>query len=151
MTAWADLREKALFGLIDGLNGAVGLVIGLLHSHAAASLIFVALLARAGSSSVSMAGAQYEADDSTPDQAIRWGRVAAMGVGYLASALVPGIGFAYSTHLGVIIFVPACIVILAAITWTRSRSTGWLKAAVTTVVIFALAVGAGLLASFVAG
>jgi hypothetical protein len=131
MTAWADLREKALFGLIDGLNGAVGLVIGLLHSHAAASLIFVALLARAGSSSVSMAGAQYEADDSTPDQAIRWGRVAAMGVGYLASALVPGI--------------------LAAITWTRSRSTGWLKAAVTTVVIFALAVGAGLLASLVAG
>jgi hypothetical protein len=74
-----------------------------------------------------------------------------MGVGYLASALVPGIGFAYSTHLGVIIFVPACIVILAAITWTRSRSTGWLKAAVTTVVIFALAVGAGLLASLVAG
>lgn len=151
MRIWADLEEKALFGLVDGLNGAVGLTIGLLRSHAAAALIFVALLARAGSSSVSMAGAQYEADDSAPDQAIRWGRVAAMGAGYLASALVPGLGFLVGIHMGMIVFVPAAIAVLAVITWTRARSTGWLKAAITTIVIFILAVAAGLLASLAGG
>jgi hypothetical protein len=151
VSTWRDLEEKALFGLIDGLNGAVGLTIGLARSHAAATLIFVALLARAGSSSVSMAGAQYEADDTAPNQSIRWGRVAAMGVGYLASALLPGVGFAFSLHTGWVVFVPAAIAILVAITWTRSARCGWAKAIVTTAVIFILAVAVGLAASLAGG
>jgi hypothetical protein len=140
---WRDFREKALFGLVDGLNGAVGLTIGLLRAHAAAALIFVALLARAGSSSVSMAGAQYESDDSAPSGAVRWGRVAAMGLGYLTSALLPGLGFAFSRQLGIAVFVPVTIV-----TWTRAGREGWLRAAATTLIIFVLAVAAGLAASF---
>src|ERR1035441_4511259 len=149
--SWRDLKDRALFGLVDGLNGAVGLVIGLERSHAAAALIFVALLARAGSSSVSMAGAQYEADDTAPDQTVRWGRVGAMGIGYLVAALAPGIGFLGGNRPGFIVFVPATVVILSVITWTRSRQAGWLKATLTTLVIFVLAVAAGLLASLVAG
>jgi VIT1/CCC1 family predicted Fe2+/Mn2+ transporter len=148
---WKDLEEKALFGLVDGLNGAVGLIIGLSRSHAAAQLIFVALLARAGSSSVSMAGAQYEADDSAPNQKIRWGRVAAMGAGYLASALLPGAGFAFNLHAGWVILIPTTLAILSAITWTRAKKAGWVKAAATTALIFILAVAAGLAASLVAG
>jgi hypothetical protein len=134
---WKDFSDAALFGLIDGLNGAVGLIIGLLHVHAAAALIFTAILARAGASCVSMAGAQFESSD-TSARKVRYTRVAAMGTGYLCSALLPGLGF-----------IPVTLVILAAITWTRSRRVGWLKAAVTTLVIFVLAVGAGLLAGLV--
>jgi VIT1/CCC1 family predicted Fe2+/Mn2+ transporter len=145
---WRDFREKALFGLVDGLNGAVGLTIGLLRAHAAAALIFVALLARAGSSSVSMAGAQYESDDSAPSGAVRWGRVAAMGLGYLTSALLPGLGFAFSRQLGIAVFVPVTIVVLTVVTWTRAGREGWLRAAATTLIIFVLAVAAGLAASF---
>lgn len=141
-----ELREKALFGLIDGLNGAVGLVIGLLHANAAATLIFVALLARAGSSAVSMAGAQFESGQTT-DNRQRMGLVAAMGLGYLTSALIPGLGFAFGLRPGVLVFIPASIAILAIITWARAHHDGWLKAAITTLVIFILAVAAGLLAS----
>lgn len=144
---YRDLSQAGLFGLIDGLNGMVGLVIGLGHIHAAASIIFTALLARAGSSSISMAGAQYEADDSAASQRVRWLRIAAMGGGYLTSALIPGIGFGVSLSLGFIFFIPATLVILTCITWFRSGKVGWLKAAATTLVIFGLAVGAGLLAS----
>jgi hypothetical protein len=85
------LREQALFGLIDGLNGAVGLAIGLLRLHSAADVILVALLARAGSSAVSMAGAQYQADESGDTHLVRMSRVAAMGLGYLTSAIAPGL------------------------------------------------------------
>jgi hypothetical protein len=98
-----------------------------------------------------MAGAQYEADDTAPNQSIRWGRVAAMGVGYLASALIPGIGFAFSLRAGWIVFIPTAITILVVITWTRSARCGWAKAAVTTAAIFILAVAAGLAASLIGG
>jgi hypothetical protein len=147
------LSQPGLFGLIDGLNGMVGLVIGLSRSHAAASLIFVALLARAGSSSVSMAGAQYQAGDQDASRRVRWGRIAAMGFGYLISALVPGSGFAVSTELGWAVFIPATAVILTGIMWFRSSQPGigWAKAAATTLTIFVLAVGAGFLASLAGG
>ena len=144
---WRDFSQAGLFGLIDGLNGMVGLVIGLMRVHAIATVIFVALLARSGSSSVSMAGAQYESDDTASSRRVRWGRIAAMGAGYLASALLPGLGFSVSTHAGLIVFIPATILILAVITWFRSGKVGWPVAALTTLTIFALAVGAGFLAS----
>lgn len=145
---WKDFSDAALFGLIDGLNGAVGLTIGLLHVHAAAALIFTALLARAGASCVSMAGAQFESSD-TSARKVRYTRVAAMGLGYLTSALLPGLGFAFNIHLGIVVFIPVTAAILTVITWTRSRRVGWVKAAVTTLVIFVLAVGAGLAAGLV--
>ncbi len=146
---WNDLREKALFGLIDGLNGAVGLIIGLLHAHAAPALIFIALMARAGSSSVSMAGAQYQADTTATSRLTKWGCVIAMGLGYLTSALIPGLGFAFSTRVGLAIFIPATVLILGTITWYRSGEAGWVKAAATTLVIFVVAVVVGLAASVV--
>jgi hypothetical protein len=126
----------------------VGLVIGLTRVHAAAAVIFTALLARAGSSAVSMAGAQYESDDD-PDagQRLRWLRIAAMGFGYLVSALLPGLGFGFGARAGWLVFVPLTAVMLAAITAFRAGRAGWVKAAGTTLVIFGLAVGAGLLAS----
>ena len=144
---WRDFSQAGLFGLIDGLNGMVGLVIGLMRVHALAAVVFVALLARAGSSSISMAGAEYESDDTAGSRRVRWGRIAAMGCGYLTSALVPGLGFSVSTHAGLIMFIPATILILMAITWFRSGKVGWPVAAATTLTIFALAVGAGFLAS----
>ena len=70
-----------------------------------------------------------------------------MGGGYLTSALVPGLGFSVSKAAGWVIFVPATVTVLAAVTWFRSAADGWLRAAVTTVVIFVLAVAAGLAAS----
>lgn len=145
--SWRDFSQAGLFGLIDGLNGMVGLVIGLMRDRAAASLIFVALLARAGSSSVSMAGAQYEADDTPASRRVRWGKVTAMGCGYLTSALLPGIGFSVSTAAGLAVFIPATVVVLVCITWFRSGRAGWAHAAATTALIFGLAVAAGLLAS----
>ncbi len=141
-----QLREKALFGLIDGLNGAVGLTIGLLHAHAAATLVFVALLARAGSSAVSMAGAQFQSGSETNNR-LRMGLVTAMGLGYLTSALLPGLGFAFGLRPGVLVFVPASIAILIVITWARAHHDGWPKASMTTLVVFVLAVATGLLAS----
>lgn len=190
VTRWRELSQAGLFGLIDGLNGMVGLVIGLSRVHAVTAVIFTALLARAGSSAVSMAGAQYESSDlpgliakprvalseeeaarfretfadkaerepllvlvprrETPPDAsarVRWLRIAAMGGGYLASALLPGLGFAVSLRAGWALFVPATVAVLASVTWFRSGTVGWRKATVTTLVIFGLAVGAGLLAS----
>lgn len=144
-----SIKDQYLFGLVDGLNGLAGLVIGLLHVHAAAAIIFTAILARAGASCVSMAGAQYESDNSSPTLRARMAKVGAMGVGYLTSALLPGLGFAFNIHLGIVVFIPVTAVVLAAITWTRSRRVGWVKAAITTIVIFVLAVGAGLLAGLV--
>jgi hypothetical protein len=141
------LRSQFLFGCVDGLNGMVGLVIGLLRVHAAASIIFVALLARAGSSSVSMAGAEYESDDTSPNRRVKAGRVTAMGLGYLSSALVPGLGFAFNVRVGLAVFIPASITVLVVITWFRSGRSGWVRAGATTVTIFILAVAAGLLAS----
>lgn len=145
--SWRDYSQAGLFGLIDGLNGMVGLVIGLMRVHAAAAVIFVALLARAGSSSVSMAGAQYQSDDTAGSGRVRWGRIAAMGCGYLTSALLPGLGFSAGTHAGLVVFVPATVLVLAGIIWFRSGRAGWWRAAAATLLIFALAVAAGLLAS----
>jgi hypothetical protein len=139
------VAASALFGLIDGLNGAVGLIVGLLHAHAAASLIFVAILSRAGASSVSMAGAEYESAESGKGW-LRTQKVAAMGAGYLTSALLPGLGFAFGIRPGLIVFVPASIAILGVVAWYRHTEVGWRKAIITTVVIFALAVIVGLLA-----
>lgn len=76
-------------------------------------------------------------------------RVGAMGLGYVASAVAPGLGFAFSVRAGVVVAIPATVAVLAVIIWVRSKSVGWVKAAVTTVAIFLLAVGAGLLASLV--
>jgi hypothetical protein len=126
-----------------------GLVIGLTRVHAAAAVIFVAVLARAGSSSVSMAGAQYQSEDGAGRA--RWGRIAAMGLGYLTSALLPGLGFALGIRAGWIVFVPATAAVLAVVTWFRSGTAGWLRAAATTAAIFVLAVGAGLLAALAGG
>jgi hypothetical protein len=145
-----EFRDRFLFGLVDGINGAVGLVIGLLRSHAAAQIILVGLLARAGSSGVSMAGAQYESDDTGDPRRLVFGRVAAMGAGYLCSALLPGLGFALGIRVGLIIFIPATLLILATITWFRSRHERLRVATATTLVIFGLAVLTGFLASLVA-
>lgn len=144
---WRDYSQAGLFGLTDGLNGMVGLVTGLMRVHTAASVIFVALLARAGASGVSMAGAQYQSEGPEVRTRVRWGRIAAMGFGYSLSALVPGLGFAISTRAGLIFFIPATIAVLAGITWFRSGKIGWRKATTTTLIIFVLAVAAGLLAS----
>lgn len=84
-----DLSETGLFGLIDGLNGMVGLVVGLGRSGEAAAVIFAAVLSRAGSSAVSMAGAQYQAGDRGVGPLVRWARIAAMAIGYLISAIIP--------------------------------------------------------------
>lgn len=145
--SWHELSQAGLFGLIDGLNGMAGLVIGLTRVHAAAAVVFTALLARAGSSSVSMAGAQYASDESLAPPRLRWARITAMGLGYLISALIPGLGFSASTRAGLIVFIPATVVILAGITWFRAGRAGWRMAAVTTLVIFIVAAGAGFAAS----
>lgn len=144
---WRDYSQAGLFGLTDGLNGMVGLVTGLMRVHTAASVIFVALLARAGASGVSMAGAQYQSEGPEVRRRVRWGRVAAMGFGYSLSALVPGFGFAISTQAGLIFFVPATTMVLFGVTWFRSGKAGWRKATMTTLIIFTLAVVAGFLAS----
>lgn len=146
---WRELAVPGLFGLIDGLNGMVGLVIGLSHSRVRHELIFIALLARAGSSAVSMAGAQYQAGSDGKDPRARWGGIAAMGLGYLTSALLPGLGFAVSSRLGWTVFIPATVIILTGIAWFRESApgVGWARAVLTTLLIFGLAVGAGLLAS----
>lgn len=143
----APYTTAALFGCVDGLNGMVGLVIGLMRVHALSSVIFVALLARAGSSSISMAGAEYESDEDSPSRRIKMGKVTAMGLGYLSSALVPGLGFAFNVRVGLAVFIPASVTVLVAITWFRSGRSGWVRAGATTVTIFILAVAAGLLAS----
>jgi hypothetical protein len=135
--------------LIDGVNGAVGLVIGLLGSGAGPAIVLAALLARAGSSAVSMAGAEYEANDDKVSRRVRVNRVAAMGGGYLTSALLPGLGFAVSSSVGLSVFIPATIAILLLISWFRHRKVGWVSALMTTLIVFFLAVGAGLLASLV--
>ena len=147
--SFGDLREQFVFGLVDGINGAAGLVIGLLGSSASSAIILTALTARAGSSAVSMAGAQYESDESKLPRELRLGRVAAMGGGYLTSALLPGLGFAVGIEVGVAVFVPSAAVILVVIAWARHRRAGWAKAVLTTLAIFAMAIGAGLLASAV--
>ena len=143
---FTELRQQYLFGLMDGLNGAVGLVIGLLNSSAAASVILVALLSRAFSSSISMAGAQYQSDEVPAGRARR---TMAMGVGYLSSAALPGVGFTVSIHAGVAVFIPSAVVILGVIIWVRHEHGGWVKATVTTLTIFVLAVAAGFLASLI--
>ena len=147
--SFGDLREQFVFGLVDGINGAAGLVIGLLGSSASSAIILTALTARAGSSAVSMAGAQYQSDQSELPRKLRLGRVAAMGGGYLTSALLPGLGFAVGIEVGVAVFVPSAAVILVVIAWARHRRAGWAKAVLTTLAIFAMAIGAGLLASAV--
>ena len=139
-----------MFGLVDGINGAVGLVIGLVDSHAGAEIILVALLSRAWSSGVSMAGAQYESDASGDPRRLVFGRVGAMGAGYLTSATLPGLGFAFGIHAGLIVFIPATLLVLATIIWFRSRHERLVVATATTLVIFGLAVLTGFLASLVA-
>lgn len=145
-----EFRDRFLFGLVDGINGAVGLVIGLLRSHATAEIILVALLSRAWSSGVSMAGAQYESDVSGDSRRLVFGRVGAMGAGYLSSAMLPGLGFALGIHLGLVVFIPGTLLILATIIWFRSRHERLVVASATTLVIFGLAVLTGFLASLVA-
>lgn len=150
MLRLGEFKDRFLFGLVDGINGAVGLVIGLMRSHAASQIILVALLSRAWSSGVSMAGAQYESDATGDPRRLVFGRVGAMGAGYLTSAMLPGLGFALGINAGLIIFIPATLLILVTIIWFRSRQERLLVATATTMVIFGLAVLTGFLASVVA-
>jgi hypothetical protein len=144
---FAPYTQASLFGFVDGVNGLTGLIFGLLLAHTTSAIIFTAILARAWSSAISMAGAEYESDTEPASRKVKIGKVAAMGLGYLASAMLPGLGFASSIRAGLAVFIPAVIVVLAVITWFRSGRSGWVKAGLTTVTIFTLAVAAGLLAS----
>lgn len=144
---FAPYTQASLFGFVDGINGLTGLIIGLLFSHAASAIIFTAILARAWSSSVSMAGAQFESDTEQASRKVKAGKVTAMGLGYLASAMLPGLGFGLGIRAGIAVFIPAVVIVLAVITWFRAGRSGWVKAGATTVTIFILAVAAGLLAS----
>lgn len=136
-------REAFNFGLIDGVNGAAGLVIGLVSADAAAAVIFVALLSRAGASGVSMAGAEFESDTSSSTRRERAIRVGAMWAGYVIAALAPGLGFAADRRAGLLVFVPTTILILLAVSWFRAGRVGWPRAILTTLAIFTLAIGAG--------
>lgn len=144
---FAPYTQAGLFGFVDGVNGLTGLVVGLLLSHAASALIFTAILARAWSSAISMAGAEYESDAEPVSRKVKTGKVTAMGLGYLASAMIPGLGFGVGIRAGLALFIPAVVVVLVVITWFRSGRSGWVRAGATTVTIFILAVAAGLLAS----
>jgi hypothetical protein len=138
------------FGIIDGLNGAIGLIVSLLWAKAATGLIVAALLARAGSSSISMGGAEYETDADEETRRVRLERVLAMMAGYLISALVPGAGFLISRHVGTIWVFPTTAACLGAIIWARSRLHPLKSAVLLTLGIFGAAVGAGILASVIA-
>ena len=140
-------REKSLFGLIDGLNGATGLIVGLLMVQASVRTILVALLAVGGASTVSMAGAEYLSDE--PNDKVLLKKVVAMGLGFLAGTLLPGLGFIFSVGCGALLLVPMAALLLLIVIRFRADKAGWTKASVATIVIFGLAVGAGLLANLV--
>jgi len=136
---------------MDGLNGAVGLVVSFLWAKAATKLIVTALLARAGSSSISMGGAEYETDEDEEPVRTRVLRVLSMMAGYLVSAVIPGAGYLVSRHAGTVWLVPSTAACLSVVVWARSRQHPLWKALLITTVIFSAAVGAGILASIVGG
>jgi hypothetical protein len=141
------LKSSYIFGLIDGLNGAVGLIVSLSWHKAGSVLIITALLARAGSSAVSMGGAQYMADEHK--DSYKHLRVVAMIGGYLTSALGTGVGFLFSQSLGHIVTIIVSVVCLAVIVYARSRTQVLWKALLVTLGIFGTAVGVGIGAALI--
>src|ERR1035437_5950842 len=122
------LVGQCIFGAVDGLNGAVGLLVGLLAAHAATNLIVVGIIAQAIPSTVSMAGAEFESDEETETRHVRLAKVAAMAIGFLGASIAPAAGFFFSRHLGVAALPPICTTLLFAISAKRPERHGWLNA-----------------------
>jgi VIT1/CCC1 family predicted Fe2+/Mn2+ transporter len=142
------LKAQFLMGFVDGLNGTVAIILAMvLTLHSAANAITVAILAKAVSSGVSMGGAQYQEDEQMGVKYQRFPRVASMALGYLFSALVPVIGYFVSRSVGNWLLVPTTVLCLLVIVSFNARRDGWLKSSLTTLIIFTVAVGAGLIVS----
>ena len=139
-------KDTMLFGMIDGLNGTVGILVGLLASGASAKSIAVALAGKTIASAISMGGAEYEADPTANPKLMR-AKVIAMGIGYSLASLLPGIGFFFTRQFGIILFIPITIFFLFLMSQFRAQNLGWRRSIVRTLVIFFLAVGGGILAS----
>ena len=149
---WQDYKDPYLFGLGDGLNGGTALIISSLFSNIAALLIFMFVFSRAISSMISMGGQEYletRLDENQPTRIVSE-KVAGMGAGYLTSALFPGLGFLIGLQFGKIWFMPMTILMLAVQIYAR-RVHGYKISVIVTSLIFAGAVGAGLLASYLFG
>lgn len=144
--SWGSLGHEWTFGAVDGLNGSVGLIVGMLAAHAATPAIVAAVLASAAASTVSMAGAQYEADDDVEATTVRWARVGAMGVGYLTASILPAIGFFLSRSAGKLLLPLVAAVMLGLIATGHTHRHSWPAAIAGSVIIFALAVTVGVAA-----
>jgi VIT1/CCC1 family predicted Fe2+/Mn2+ transporter len=142
------LKAQFLMGFVDGLNGTVAIILAMvLTLHSAANAITVAILAKAVSSGVSMGGAQYQEDEQMGVKNQRIPRVISMALGYLFSALVPVVGYFVSRSIGNWLLVPTTALCLLIIVLFNAKRDGWLKSSLTTLIIFTIAVGAGLIVS----
>jgi VIT1/CCC1 family predicted Fe2+/Mn2+ transporter len=139
-------KDTMLFGMIDGLNGTVGVLIGLLAGNASAKSIAIALASKTIASAISMGAAEYDSDVVGSPKMMR-AKVITMGIGYSLASLLPGIGFFFSRQLGIVLFVPITIFFLFIMSQFRAQNLGWRRSIIRTLVIFFLAVGGGILAS----
>jgi VIT1/CCC1 family predicted Fe2+/Mn2+ transporter len=143
-----NLKAQFLMGFVDGLNGTVAIILAMvLTLHSPAKAITVAILAKAISSGVSMGGAQYQEDEQMGVKYQRIPRVISMALGYLFSALVPVVGYFVSRSVGNWLLIPSTALCLLIIVLFNAKRDGWLRSSLTTLIIFTVAVGAGLIVS----
>ncbi len=137
------------FGACDGLNGACGLIFGLLHGHATRAALAVAVVASAGSNTWSMAGGEFTADEegNTREQITR---ALIMAIAFFIAAFAPGSGYLFSREAGNITLAVFTPMILGAIVLLRLLKHRWLPAILTVGIVFALAAGTGYLATVIA-
>ena len=141
-----EFKNQALFGMIDGINGSAAVVVSLLISRVAAAGILAAILSKSFGSTVSMAGAEDETDDS--NKRLRRERTLGMGVGYMIGSALCGMGFFINETVGIIVFSIVTTIILISIAGFKASKLGWRKSLGKTLLIFCAAVGSAFLASY---
>lgn len=91
MNLTAEELGDAAFGGFDGLSGTMGVLLGLIATHASPGIVLGACAAGAAGNAVSMASGQYLGDRGGPG---RVRRAAVMGVATLLGALAPALPYA---------------------------------------------------------
>ncbi len=145
-----QFKDEYLLGLIDGLNGSNTTVLTLILFPIAtlpnliSRMVTIQVVTRAVTSSISMGGA---IDNSTSERnSFLCGL--STGLGYFTSAVVPIIGFFFNETTGIVVFIPMVILMLFIITKLDVRKIGFKKNIIRTLFLYILAVGSGVLVTF---
>jgi len=139
-------RDEIVFGGLDGLTSALGVMAGAYLANARAKTVLITGLGLAIAAAVSMAGGEALSDEEADGRIVR---AAYMGGATLVGSFLPIAGFIFDRRAGLVF----CIVITVCVgaTVAHLRPGAWWPSIVKTFAVLAVAAGLSVVAAVAMG